>query len=489
MLLGAAFILPFAILLACAALEVPMGQGYFWFRYSPVRAERTLRALPAVALGGIAAGAVWTLAARRPRRDRLAAGTVLAAAAVGAGAWVWWAPPVPMNQQWFNITSLSTDGAFYHESSGIGSLPLYLRRFDQDRLTRVTEQMGGTRILSNPPGATVLAYLASRVNAPDPLEPGAFQRYLRAAHELSPEDSALISGGLRVAILFAALWVLAGAAGYGLGRVFLSPAGAAVFAIMATFNPCAVHFAPGKDPAQLLSVNLMLWAWFASWKRRSAPLAAVAGAALLVGLTLSLSHAWVALAALAATLWHDRARLGTVALRGVLPAAAGAAAVVLLVYLAIGWNITATLLAVARKWTALQPTFQMNRAVWYLIGLPIFLLFLSPGFYALLGLSAARRRLNLGTRLVICTAGAMAFIYLVIGLTYELPRLWVVFLPPLALGLAMDAPLLRGRGPHRRAAVALATLVVAQVAFTAFHWTIFDAREAEYRLISKRLYG
>jgi hypothetical protein len=55
-------------------------------------------------------------------------------------------------------------------------------------------------------------------------------------------------------------------------------------------------------------------------------------------------------------------------------------------------------------------------------------------------------------------------------------------LPPLALGLAIDQPLLRGRGAHRRVGLALATIVLVQIAFSAMHWTLFDAREAEYRL-------
>ena len=47
---------------------------------------------------------------------------------------------------------------------------------------------------------------------------------------------------------------------------------------------------------------------------------------------------------------------------------------------------------------------------------------------------------------------------------------------------------LRARGEHRRVSVVLMLVVLTQLAFTAFHWTFLDAREAEYRLISHRFY-
>ena len=35
----------------------------------------------------------------------------------------------------------------------------------------------------------------------------------------------------------------------------------------------------------------------------------------------------------------------------------------------------------------------------------------------------------------------------------------------------------------------LALIVVVQICFTALHWTVFDVRESEYRLISERLWN
>jgi hypothetical protein len=233
----------------------------------------------------------------------------------------------------------------------------------------------------------------------------------------------------------------------------------------------------------------MLWAWLAGWQRRSMALSALAGALLVIGSTFSLIHIWVALVVLAATLWQDRERWQDELIGGVLPAVMGGVIVVLLAWRTFDFNIPLSLLKAQQRWSAIQKTFQMNHAIWYAIGLPIFLLFLSPGLWTLAGLSLRRRRLNFGTRLALCTAITMAFIYLVLGVTYELPRLWVAFLPPLTLGLAIDWPLLRGKPhEHPRVARALLLVVFVQIFFTAFHWTFFDAREAEYRLSTQRFY-
>jgi hypothetical protein len=100
-----------------------------------------------------------------------------------------------------------------------------------------------------------------------------------------------------------------------------------------------------------------------------------------------------------------------------------------------------------------------------------------------------RPRWNFGTRLAATTAGVMLLIYLAVGMTYELPRLWTAFLPPLLLGLSIDQPLLRRRADHATLRRALLTIVMANLAFTAFHWTVFDTREAEFRLFSERYFN
>jgi hypothetical protein len=245
---------------------------------------------------------------------------------------------------------------------------------------------------------------------------------------------------------------------------------------------------PGKDPAQLLFVNAMLWAFFAGRKRGSIWPSAGAGVILILGAVVSLVQIWMALIMLAAVLWHDRHRIVAVARDSLLPFALGAIITCIVVYLATGWNIPLTLWAVSRRWSSLQGTFAMNRSTWYVIGLPIFLLFVSPGLWTFAGMKLRRPTLTFGARLAICSIAVMLFIYFVVGLTYELPRLWVAFLSPLTLGLAIDWPILKGRGEHPRATKVLMAIVLTQVVFTALHWTIFDVRETEYRLTTGRFY-
>ena len=550
-LLGASFVIPLGIILVLLAAEVRLGQGYFEYRYSPVRGLRTIRALPAVVIGAAAAGGVMLLC-RRERKRRLAGGATLAIALVAAGAWSWFGPPAYANQHFFNLTSPSSDGAFVLEArEQITSLPAYLRDFPQ-RLNLTEREMGGTRVLSNPPLTTVFAYAVrgnvpppprtatttttpttattaataattpALAEAPDPTvppeaatppaptpappaaPPTALERWLVTAHDVAPEHARYIAYAIRVSIVLTLLWVLSGVAAYMLGRVFLAPPGAAVFAVLLTFNPATVLFVPGKDPAQLLSINLMLWAWLLAWRRRMPLLAALGGAILTVGATAGLIHIWVALIVFAATAWDAwRSRQVTMLLVNAFAAGAGALAVISAAYFVLDWNIPHTLLAVSRRFARVQSENiypRMNRTTWFLIGLPIFLLFLAPGIWTIAGLRlrrAARRRrrhprqprqprrqgrIRFGTVLALVTVAVMCFIYIVMGVTYELPRLWVAFLPPLALGLMIDRPVLRGPGVHPRIAIALALIVFVHIAFTAMHWTLFDAREAEYRL-------
>lgn len=476
--------------------DVPLGQGYFIIRYSPVADWRLERTMPLVLIvEALVCGGVWTLAHRHLRTYVLTGLVLLVIASVSAAAWIWWAPPRPLNQMAFNGTSMSTDGAFVVEAEKGAPLGKYLRDFPET-LKKTPERMGGTRVLSNPPLATVLAYAVcwrtlDQGENYDESQFGWIERILMAQADVRPEDALGLGDGLRFNGALLAVWILATWAAYALGRLFLSPAGAAVFATIVMLSPSTVHYTPGKDPGQLLTINLMLWAWFSAWQQRSVTRAALGGVILAIGCTAGLVHVWVALIAVAAVLWEsrrDRSAMRSL-LRNALAAGAGVLAVCALAYFAIGWNIPLTLLSVSRRWSELQGTFNMNRRIWYAIGLPIFLLFLSPGVWTLLGLSLRRWRLNFGTRLAACTVAVMLLIYGPLGVTYELPRLWIAFLPTLTLGVAAASPLLRGRGFHKRAAIAMVLIVGVQVVFTALQWTLIDAREAEFRLISSRFYN
>src|SRR5688500_16236742 len=160
LLLGASFVIPLGILLILMGSEVRLGQGYFAYRYSPLRGVRTMRAVPAVVIGAAAAGAVVLLGRQDRRKLRVAGvagGAALAASLAAAGVWIWFAPPAFANQHMFNLTSPSSDGAFALEAAGVRSLPAYLRDFP-GRLKQTPQAMGGTRVLSNPPLTTVFAY-------------------------------------------------------------------------------------------------------------------------------------------------------------------------------------------------------------------------------------------------------------------------------------------------------------------------------------------
>lgn len=491
--LSASSLLVLVTLLVLMLAGVKLGQGYFATLWSPMPGIRLTRVVTLPPVAALACGGVWALA-HASRAYRATGRALLTLAMLGAGVWVWSAPPEAPNQQAFNMSSLSTDGAFVFEAAKMKtSLPEYLRRFPTETLGRSVDDIGGTRVLSNPPAVTVLAYGARKAWGTEVGSPGRLERWLIDELDVDPLHAVEIANQLRMSVVLTAVWVLSGFAAYGLGRVFLSPAGSAIFATIVTFNPCTVHFVPGKDPGQLLTIHLMLWAWFAAWKRRSMPLAVLGGAILTIGATSGLVHIWVALVAAVATLWQAW-RDGAVktVLLNALAAAVGGLAVCAIAYVTIGWNIPVTLLAVSRRWTELQQTFVMSRPIWYAIGLPIFVLFVAPGVWALLGLNLRRRlrrvRWGFGARITACTLGAMLLIYGPLGVTYELPRLWVAFLPPLVLGLSIDLPLLRARAASPRAAAALALIVGVQIAFTALHWSMFDARESEHRLMTGRFY-
>lgn len=464
--------------------EVPLGEtGRFVYRYSkmlPIRLGRGAALLPVVGLFAVAAR---MLARPRAARAGLLVGGI---AMAGLTAWTWWEPPYFLQQHSINLLSPSHEGAFLIEAitQVKPSASDYLRRFDRERLTRSVEEMRGTRVLSNTPGTTLLAYGTIRAWPSDVREPGVFEEYLLRS-ETRPEDVPAVAYAMKFSVVLTVLWGASSVFAYLLGRQFLSPLGAGLFALLVTFNPATANFVPGKDPAQLLTINAMLWAWFVGVKRRSAPWTAAAGGVLVVGMAWGLIHVWVALAALVATAWHarrDREPMGGAVVRYLVAPAAGAVAVALAIYLATGWNVVGTLLAVSRRYADVQQWIKYDRHLWFWIGAPLFLLFVSPVVYALV---AARRRAwwrpgDEGWRVLVSTVVTMAVVY-VVGVTYELPRLWVAFVPLLTLGAVAGWPALRVRD-GRRVVGFVIVLVVVNCVTTAMHVAALDARESEFRL-------
>src|SRR5687767_1736515 len=90
-------------LLALMLAGVKLGQGYFATLWSPLVDVRLARLPPIILLGAIACGGVWALG-QAARSYRMAGRGLMALAMIGAGVWVWWAPPQPMNQQAFNMS-------------------------------------------------------------------------------------------------------------------------------------------------------------------------------------------------------------------------------------------------------------------------------------------------------------------------------------------------------------------------------------------------
>src|SRR5205823_14499289 len=97
-LLGASFTFTLGAMLVLRALHVPLGQGYFVYRYSPLPETRTLRTFPLLLVAALACGAIHMLI-----RNRRRAGTsLLLLAMLAAAAWVLWAPPRPLEQHSYN---------------------------------------------------------------------------------------------------------------------------------------------------------------------------------------------------------------------------------------------------------------------------------------------------------------------------------------------------------------------------------------------------
>lgn len=482
-------------LVVIRTLDLRLGQGSFAYRFSTIYVTRLGRGLPLLALAAGAAGGVWLLA----RRRKAVGAAVFAIVAIFLAGWAFWAPPASARQHLVDFVSPSHDGAFVIERNNEipagASVRVYLQNFDRG-LKRTGEEMLGTRVLSNPPGMTILAAWVHAAWPPETDPPGWMERTFGSIEVF--QDRPILSEAVRLAIVVHLLWAISLVPAYATARLYLPPAGAAVTALMMWFTPSAVLFTPGKDPAQLLTALTMTWAILASCRSKSAIggmlLAAIAGSALVVGMTLGLIHFWVALALAAALLWDAATRreprgVARLMLRQALPALIGAAIFLLFVRATAGWNILATLLAVFGRFQEIQPTLQLNHRLWLLIGLPIFLLFVSPAYFATFALNVRRikRGAGFGRKLLISTLVTMLATYFV-GVPYELPRLWVVFLPLLAVGAAIDLPLFHARRGGYRSAAALAIIAVVHLLFVMIQFSLMDVRESEFRMLTQRLW-
>ncbi len=490
-----AAVLPLAATAALRQARVPLGcPGRFVYLYSPVPAYR-LAALPAlVVLAGVAAGGTWLAGSERAamRRSGLA---LVAAGVVGVGVWNYVAPPSFRHQHIFNIESPSQHGAFVREALGVGSVGDYLRHFPE-RAQMPPAAMRGTRVISNPPGTTLVAVgverLVRRFPSVGRLALGPL------ANELPRDDAAAAlqhwqAEGLVFLWVLGAAWLAAAAVLYGLGRLFFAPAAAAAYALCCALGPATLLLAPGKDTAQLLTVAVPLGFWLWALRRDRIVPAVVAGLAFVAACLASLVHVWVAGCVLGATLLSAERR-GHAFMKLVLPA--GATAVLAAVGMHVIWGVD--LLATARSVAHAQA--EVTRGpnamplAWQLLGTPLFLLFVGPAWLATTGW-AVMPRLGLrgpgdgdarfGRYLLLTTCVAMLA---TVGFTnLETPRLWIPFVPLLLLGAMLQLAVLRR--PERGGVRLLALLVVVQVIAAGLQWSLMDIRETETRLVEQRFFG
>jgi hypothetical protein len=485
-LLTLAALVPLAVGVVLFQLDVPLGKpGTLVYPYSPLVARRILELPVAWLLAGALALGAWLATAHNGTRR---AGGV---AFVGLGCtamavWSFMAVPDHLRQHFFNMQSPSHDGAFLTESRHVADLSDYLREFPQ-RAATPPEEMKGTRVVSNPPGTTLLALGVRR--ALPKCSPLLWLADWTIGAETAgqPNLHAQALPPVAFAWVLTALWLLATPFIYLAGRLFLPAGPAAALSVVCLVSPMTLLFTPGKDPAQLLTVAVPLWLWLWACRRGWVWPAAAAGGVLVLSCMVSLVHVWVAAALWVACALHARGTGGrwrSFWLRNSLPALAGALAVTLLVYLLWDWNVLASAWAATRSQAQVTRGPEAMPLVWQVLGLPLFLLFAGPAFWAT-GLWLARGRVRdddarFGGYLLASTALAML---VTVGFTnLETPRLWIPFVPLLLLGAVLQLRILRA--PAGRAALLLAALVFTQVAISAAQWSLMDMREAEMRLLA-----
>lgn len=482
MLLLAAFV-PVAAVALLHLAGVPLGKpGTLVYPYSEFLGLR-LATLPWLVLPlALLATGSWLTFAESRRRQRL--GLALAAAGVlGVGIWTFFAPPRFASQHFFNLSSPSQDGAFALEARGVGDVRQYLRDFP-DRARQPPEAMKGTRVISNPPATTLLALSVDRALDQQPWLRQALGGLLPIEERTDPVVVDQATRALALGASFMILWLAAAAALYGAYRQFLAPGPALVLAVVAVISPMTLVFSPGKDPAQLLTVALLLWSWLVAWRSGSLWVAGLFGGLAIAALMIGLVHFWIAWAVVLSsgplTIGQRDARrreLGVIA-----AAAAGAVTIAVVFRLAAHLDVIAAARAaqLAQADVTRGPTAMPF--LWQMLGIPLFALFCGTALWALSLWRVAERvddgPARLGRWMLLLCLAVMA---VTIGFTNaETPRLWIPFTPLLLLGLALQLPPLRQ--PRPATAQLLTALVVLQVAAAALQWSFMDMREAELRL-------
>lgn len=494
LLVVAASIVLVAAVAVLFAANVPLGvPPRFTYSYSPIVVRRLLQTPDVLIPAAILAVAVlMSAAARRAvRRIGLVAGL---AGVVVLAAWTYKAPPDARSQHAINFLSPSQDGAFLIEAETVDGVRPYLRQFPQRAATPPAE-LKGTRVISNPPGTTLLAVAVRRTL-------GAWPAARRSAADESMSEIKLwqITWALATAVVLTGFWALSLLLLYAAARVLLPMPAAMAVAVGGGVSAMTLCFTPGKDPAQLLTVAAFLWPWLVAVRPvvctdggddgRSGTLrrtlaAAAAGAALVASLLVSLVHVWIAACVIGATLvcaWRAAA-LRRVLWTAFVPAVLAGAAALGAFYWLADCNMFAIAAATARAQA--EVTRGSDATPWLVqaVGIPLFLLLCGPALWCVALLSCTSREhdgpARFGAALFVITAVVMVA---TVGFTnMETPRLWIPFAPLLMLGAALQLPMLRS--VNRSAARLLAMFVAAQVLVAVGQWAFLDMRESESRLI------
>lgn len=485
-MLALAVLVPLAATILLFKLRVPLGKPEeFVYLYSPIVPQR-LVALPwAFLVAALLGSGAWLAFSQRkwPNRTGL---SLIGIGCLAGTAWAYFAPPHFCHQHFFNMYSPSQDGAFLTEARYVRRVAVrnYLADFPT-RTEAPTEQMRGTRVTSNPPGTTLVAVATLSLLERSPWLTQAAYR-LGTDQELPPKYARMVTISTAFACALLLLWLFAAPFLYWSARVFFPPASAAVCTAICFFSPATLLFAPGKDPAQLLTVALPLWLWLLAWRRERSWAAVLAGGTFVFACLVSLVHVWVAAVVLAATVFATRAgqrrriglRIGLPMLAGVLVVIGGLAVFADLNFFATAWSVARAQAEVTRGKDAMP-------LVWQALGVPLFLLFAGPALWSTT-LWSSRRRLRdpearFGLYLML---GAAVVMLTTVGFTnIETPRLWIPFTPLLLLGGALQLSVFRQQG--RKAAVLIAALAFAQFATSAAQWSLMDARETEMRLLEQ----
>lgn len=481
-----ATIVPLAVLVVLYAAGVPLGKpGTFTYLYAQLVGERALNALCVLPCAALAGWAAYRLALS-PKKGALVSWLILIMAGAGLAVWCHVGVPMYQVQHVFNLASPSHDGAFIWEADRTDDLPAYFRNFP-GYLSTPEPRWGGTRVISNPPGTTALAYLMRRTH----------ETWPSLARQLAPDLPESARRNLHMAVLFSyllsMLFFLAVLPWALWARSALTAAGAAAFVICALFSPMTILFTPGKDAAQMASVGLLVWLTLAAWKRRSVVLASAAGAAALLGTMFSLVHLWVALILMLATGWRALCSDGRAVRRWLLLVLAASVTfgfLCLCLWSTTGIDVAGILRAVVAGQAEVTRGPGAMPLAWQALGMPLFLLFAGPAlwFCALSSIGCGERLhdepARLGRSLFLITALVMIA---TVGFTnIETPRLWLPFSALLMVGACLQMPLFRDAATTRATtgrAWLLGWLVFAQVAGSVAPWIFMDMREAESRLI------